>query len=248
VHIPFSLQGKTILVTGASSGIGQAISMECAKMGARLFISGRRANKLQETFDALEGTGHQQIVADMFHQKDIELILDAMPQLNGFVPAAGYTKLLPVPFIHQDVLQALIQVNMLAPIMLTQGLAKTRKLVKGSSIVYISSIAGYNSVSPGNSMYAASKAGLLGFMRNAALDLAPKGIRCNAVCPGFVPTNMLSSGELTDQQLEDRSKQYPLKRFGKPEEVAYAVIFLLSDAAAWITGTSMVIDGGFTLQ
>lgn len=248
MHNPFSLQGKTILVTGASSGIGKAIAVECARMGARLFISGRRADKLQETYDALEGTDHEQMVADMLRQEEIEAIVDAMPQLDGFVPAAGYTKLLPVSYINQEDLQTIIQVNTMAPIMLTQGLTKNTKFNKGSSIVFISSISGLNSTSPGNSMYSASKGGIQGFMRNAAFDLAAKGIRCNTVNPAFIPTNILRRGELSEEQLKAREKLYPLKRFGKPEEVAYAVIFLLSDAAAWITGTSLVIDGGFTLQ
>lgn len=247
MYNPFSLSGKTILITGASSGIGKATAIECAKMGARLFIAGRNARRLEETYNMLEGNGHEYILADFSNQNGIDSILGAVPQLDGFVPAAGYTKLLPVPFINSRDLWNIFQVNTITPVLLTQGLVKMKKMNKGSSIVFVSSIAGVFSVSPGNAMYSATKGALQAFMKNAAIDLAPKGIRCNAVNPGLIMTNILNEGKLTDEQLEEHRKLYPLKRFGQPEEVAYAIIYLLSDAAGWITGTSLLIDGGFTL-
>ncbi len=246
-HNPFGITGKTILVTGASSGIGRATAIECAKMGARLVISGRDAVRLDETYKLLEGDHHRQILADLSSQAGIDVLVDSAPQLDGFVPAAGFTKLLPIPFIKQEDLEEIFQVNTKAPILLTQGLEKKKKLNRGASIVFVSSIAGNFTVSPGNAMYSATKGAIQAFMKNAALDLAAKGIRCNAVNPGLIDTNILSEGKLTEEQLESRRKLYPLKRFGKPEEVAYAIIYFLSEASAWATGTSLLIDGGVTL-
>lgn len=246
-HNPFGITGKTILITGASSGIGRATAIECAKMGARLVISGRDALRLEETYKLLEGAHHRQIAADLSNQAGIDVLVESAPQLDGLVPAAGFTKLLPIAFIKQEDLGEIFQVNTKAPILLTQGLEKKKKLNKGASIVFVSSIAGNYTVSPGNAMYSATKGAIQAFMKNAALDLAAKGIRCNAVNPGLIDTNILREGKLTEEQLESRRKLYPLKRFGKPEEVAYAIIYLLSDASAWTTGTSLLIDGGFTL-
>ena len=247
-HNPFSLKGKTILVTGASSGIGRATAIECSRMGAHLFITGRDAQRLKETGQLLEGAGHEGVIADLSDSKGIEKIIDAVPQLDGFVPAAGFTKLLPTQFIHSGDLSRILQVNTQAPILLTKGLVKNKKLNKGASVVFVSSIAGVYSVSPGNAMYSASKGAIQAFMKSAALELASKKIRCNAVNPGLVNTNILSEGTLTNEQLEARKALYPMKRFGEPEEVAYAIIYLLSDAAGWVTGSSLLIDGGFTLQ
>ena len=248
VHNPFSLEGKTILVTGASSGIGRATAIECAKMGARLFITGRDLSRLEETGKMLVGNGHDWKVADLSEHKGIGAIIESVPQLDGFVPAAGFTRLLPIPFVEHDDLSHILQVNTQAPILLTKGLVKNKKLNKGSSVVFVSSIAGVYSVSPGNGMYSATKGAIQAFMKSAALELAAKKIRCNAVNPGLVNTNILSEGKLTNEQLKAREELYPMKRFGEPEEVAYAIIYLLSDAAGWVTGTSLLIDGGFTLQ
>ena len=114
--------------------------------------------------------------------------------------------------------------------------------------MFVSSIGKYI-VAPGNSIYSTTKGGISAFMKNAALDLAGKKIRCNAVLPGMVETPLILDGKtLTDEQLETNRGLYPLKRFGNPEEVAYAIIYLLSDASAWVTGTELVVDGGRSLN
>ena len=122
------------------------------------------------------------------------------------------------------------------------------ELRRGASIVFISSVAGVIGVTPGNSMYSASKGAINGFMKNIALDLLEKGIRCNSVNPGMVETNIMEHGMVTEEQLEKHKKQYPLGRFGKPEEIAYAIIYLLSKASAFVNGTALVIDGGITIR
>jgi NAD(P)-dependent dehydrogenase (short-subunit alcohol dehydrogenase family) len=247
-HNPFSLTNKNILITGASSGIGRATALECAKMGARVVITGRDQTRLNDTFLMLEGGGHDQLIADLGNPAEVDELVNYLPVLHGCVHGAGFTRLLLTQFINSEDLGHVFQVNTMAPIMLTQRLVKEKKLTKPSSIVFISSVAGVYNVSPGNAMYSASKGALNGFMKNAALDLAPKGIRCNSVNPGMVQTNIMHDGTISEAKLEDYKKRYPLNRFGQPEEVAYAIIYLLSDASAWVTGTALLIDGGLTLH
>ena len=245
---PFSLEGKTILVTGASSGIGRATAIACSQMGAVVVVTGRNEPRLQETLDALEGSGHQMIVADIANDDQIDYLVDQIPAINGLVNNAGITETCPTQFIKRDKLNRVMEVNTIAPILLTQRILKKKKLGKGGSIVFTCSISGTCVCVGGNVLYSASKGAILGFMKNAALDLAHKGIRVNDVCPGMIDTHILDAGTISEEQLEIEAQRYPMKRFGKPEEVAYGIIYLLSDASSFVTGSSIVIDGGFTLQ
>ena len=246
---PFTLEGKIILITGASSGIGKATALECAKMGAKLVITGRDETRLNEVFNNLEGDGHMQIIADLSKDEDIQRLAKEVPVLNGCVNNAGYNIMSVIQFIKKDDLESIINVNLTAPIMLTQLLVKNKKIAKDSSIVFTSSISARGRNSVGNSMYSATKGGLSSFMKNAALELAAKRIRCNAVLPGMVETP-LKEGKavVTAEQWEINRQLYPLGRFGSPEDVAKAIVYLLSDAASWVTGTEIVIDGGRSLK
>jgi len=161
---------------------------------------------------------------------------------------AGYTKLQPVQFITKEDFANILTVNTSAPIMLLQKLLRKRKLRKGASVVFTSSLAGTGVSTIGNSMYTASKGALTAFIRCAALELAPKQIRVNAVCPGMIDTGIIPTGSVSAQQIEEDKKNYPLGRYGTPDDVAWAMIFLLSDASAWITGDNLIIDGGLTLK
>ena len=244
---PFSLEGKTVLITGASSGIGKATALECARMGARLIITGRNETRLNEVFNSLEGKGHIQIIADLTNEDDILRIAREIPTINGLVNNAGYNIMSVIQFIKKEDLSRILNVNLEAPIMLTHHLIKQKKIARGSSIVFTSSITARGRNSVGNSMYSATKGGLSSFMKNAALELATKQIRCNAVLPGMVETPLKEERtNITDEQWEINKQLYPLKRFGKPEDIAYGIIYLLSDASAWVTGTELVIDGGMT--
>ena len=244
---PFSLEGKTILVTGASSGIGKATAIACSQMGAAVVVTGRNELRLKETIDALDGRGHQMIVSDLTDEQSLVSLVEQCPSLDGLVNNAGSTIMIPTQFISRDKLMQVLEVNTIAPILLTQMLLKKKKLGKGSSIVVTDSISGVNIASPGNVLYSTSKSAINGFVKNAALDLASKNIRVNAVCPGMIATHILDDGSVTAEDLAEDMKKYPLKRYGKPEEVAYAIIYLLSDASGFTTGASLVIDGGFTL-
>ena len=244
---PFSLEGKTILVTGSSSGIGQITAIECSKMGARVVITGRNAERLHQTFDQLEGDGHIQIIADLNAEADIERLVSECPELDGLVNNAGRGKSKPVNFIKMEDLQDVYQTNLFGIALLTKGLLKKKKLKKNSSIVFTSSISSYMTA-PGLTIYASSKAAVLAYMRTCAIELAPKGIRANAVLPGMVETKLINSGTYTDEDKANDLNLYPLGRYGAPSDVAFAIIYLLSDASAWMTGTELVIDGGRSLK
>lgn len=244
---PFSLEGKTILVTGASSGIGRATAIECSRMGAKVIITARNEERLQETLSNMEGEGHKLIVMDLSISDNIkQLILEVEP-LDGLVNNAGIVDILPVEFIDKERLTRVMSINTQSPILLTAGLARARKLKKKASVVFTSSVGGNIVASLGNSMYGASKGAVSGFVRVAALELAKHKIRVNAVLPGMIDTHIMGD-EITEEQLAEDAKKYPLKRYGRPVEVAYAMVYLLSDASSFVTGANLVIDGGYTIQ
>lgn len=250
MYNPFSLEGKTVLVTGASSGIGRGIAVECSKMGAKVVINGRNKERLQKTFDQLEGEEHIQIVADLSIQEDIERLANEVPELNGFVNSAGIPKICPVKRIDRQTLEEIMNVNAFGPILLTSQLLRKKKLQKKSSIVLIASISGVCMANTGEGPYAATKAALAGYTKTAAFELAAQGTRVNTICPGLVPTEILTlSNEMfsEDQLKETMYGRYPLKRVGTPEDIANGAIYLLSDASSWVTGINLVIDGGYTV-
>ena len=247
MYNPFSLEGKTILVTGASSGIGRASAIECSKLGARLVITARNQDRLSQTLNSLEGDGHQMIICDLSTEAEIDNLITEIPELQGIINNAGFTNILPLQFINANDINNILQVNTIAPMILLQKLLKKKKLKKGASVVFTSSMAGMGSCSVGNSMYAASKGAISAFIKGAAKELAPKGIRVNAVCPAMVDTGILNAGTITKEQLEADIKNYPLGRYGSPEDIAWAMAYLLSDASGWVTGDNLVIDGGRSL-
>jgi NAD(P)-dependent dehydrogenase (short-subunit alcohol dehydrogenase family) len=244
---PFSLEGKTVLVTGASSGIGQTTAIECAKMGAKVVVTGRNVERLQETFDQLEGEGHLQIAADINQEEDIERLVDECPMLDGLVNNAGRGLSKPINFIKLEDLQNVFQTNLFGVALITKMLLKKKKFSKNASIVFTSSISSYMTA-PGLSIYASSKAAISAYMRTCAIELGAKGIRCNAILPGMVETKLINDGTYTEEDKQADLVYYPLGRYGRPEDVARAMVFLLSDASAWMTGTELIVDGGRCLK
>ena len=244
---PFSLKDKTILVTGASSGIGRAIAIECSKMEASVIITARSEERLQETLREMEGEQNKLIVADLSIDEDIENLANELPALDGVVHCAGFTIPKPFNFLSKDDVDAVMKVNFSTPVFLTQKLLKSKKINKKASIVFISSISGVYVSSVAGSLYSASKGAVNGIVKGMAIELAAKQIRVNSVNPGMIETNIFSVGIISEEQLNEDKKKYPLKRYGKPEEVAYAVIYLLSEASSWTTGSNILIDGGYTL-
>lgn len=247
---PFSLEGKTILVTGASSGIGRGIAVECSKMGAKLVINGRNKERLDETFEMLAGDGHMAIIADLTTQEGFDSLAENCPLIDGFVPCAGIPKIGNVKYISRRDLNDIVEINQNVPILLLSSLLKKRKLQKKSSVVFIASLSGIFVANMGDSLYSTTKGAISGFAKGAALELAAQGIRVNTLCPGLTPTSILEmSNEIfSEEQLMESTKgKFPLGRLGKPEDIAYAAIYLLSDASSWVTGINLKIDGGYTL-
>lgn len=250
MYNPFSLEGKTVLVTGASSGIGRATAIECSRLGATLVLTGRNEITLQETQELLSNPDkeHLILVADLKKEGACENLVAQLPVLDGFVCNAGIGKMLPLQFYSLDVLNEVFQINCFVPMLLLKLLVKKKKLRNPSSVVFTASISGYNNVAPANGIYGTSKSALSAYMKYAALELAGKGVRCNAVHPGRICTPLISNRLLSEEDIAKDVEQYPMKRYGKPEEVAHAIIYLLSDAAAWVTGSNLVIDGGRSLK
>lgn len=248
---PFSLEGKTVLVTGASSGIGRTTAIECSKMGASVIITARNEERLKATLESLStesGQTHQMVLADLSSEEGVNALVDELPHLDGVSLNAGIVKTLPVKFINKDDLTEVLNVNMMGPILLAQRLLKKKKITRGSSVVFTSSIGGVMISTVGNTMYGVSKGGLNAFMKGMALEMASIGIRSNSVNPGFVATNILSAGTISEEDLKKNVAAYPLGRFGKPEDIAHAIIYLLSDASSWVTGHTLVVDGGVILR
>ena len=243
---PYSLEGKTILVTGAAGGIGMATAVECSKLGAKLLLTDINEDGLLETLNALCGEDHRYFTTDMTSQEALDSLVSSIPQIDGLVSNAGITKPSPVKFVKKEDLERIMSINTIAPICLTQKLIKKKKINYGGSLVFTVSIGGVFTTAPGNAMYGASKGALQVFVRNAALELAPK-IRCNSVNPGMVNTGLVKSGTYSDEDKARDMETYPLKRYGEPRDIALAIAFLLSDASSWITGHSLIIDGGKTL-
>ena len=254
MYNPYSLEGKTILVTGASSGIGQATAIECSKLGANVVITARNEERLKKTFDALDtsmGQQHQMVMADVSTSEGLDALVSALPALDGLSSNAGMAVgNKPIKFIKDDVLEEILNVNLLSHVKLARILFKKKKLKDNSSIVFTSSLSGVYVVSYGEAAYAASKGAISGFAKGAALEFASKGIRVNCVNPCIVVTDLFKSkGVFVNQeQIDETSKNFPLKRLGDPTDVAWAHVYLMSDASSWITGVNLPIDGGFTLK
>ena len=244
----FSLEGKTILVTGASSGIGKAVAQQCAAAGATCIITARNKDRLEETLASLDGEDHQMVIADLSDVKAIENLPEVLPKVNGVVCCAGVVETKILKFTEEEDLQKLFDTNAFSVIRLVRTMVQQRRLQKEASVVMISSISGVRCGYIGGSLYGATKGALEGFTKAAALELATMKIRVNTITPGMVETPILEGSAIDMEQLEADKLRYPLKRYGKPEEVGYAAVYMLSDATKWMTGTSMLIDGGYTLN
>ena len=243
VFNPFSLQGKQILVTGASSGIGKAIAVACAKMGATVIVTGRNVERLNETLNLMSEGDHKAISADLTKAEDIESLVAELPKLDGLVQCAGVGSRVPCKNIGKEDLQHVFMPNVEAPILFQTAILSKRKINKAASIVYVASRAA-NAPSVGNAAYSASKGAIISYAKCLALELAPRLIRVNCICPGMVWTELILKDGVDKEQLEQSQLTYPLKRFGQPEDIANLAIYLLSDASSWMTGSSLDISGG----
>ena len=241
----FSLEGKKILVTGASSGIGRATAIECSKAGAMVYLTARNEERLEQTLAEMKGDGHRIVPADLTSIENIQHLVDEVEVLDGVALIAGINDKLIIKKIEDGFITKMLSTNFSGPALLMKSLLKAKKINKFASIVFMSSVSAfYPSVS--NAMYAASKAAVNQFAKVLALEVLPLKARVNCIQPAFVETEMIY--KYSEETLNEIRSNYPLGRFAKPEEIAYAVIYYMSDASQMITGTSLVIDGGYTLR
>lgn len=241
----FSLKGKHILVTGASSGIGQCIALECAEMGARVSIVGRNAERLAKTYLELAGSGQSMIIADLTNESELENLVKNILPINGLVHSAGISQLVPFKMARAKHINETFANNTIAPLILTQKLVSAKKILPKGSIVFIAAVASH--AGPiASSAYSASKSALLGASRSVAEDLSKHEIRVNCIAPGYVQTPMLDALSQSGGVMNERSHWAPLG-IGMPEDVAYATVFHLSDASRSINRSYFMVDGGISI-
>ena len=239
---PFSLSGKTILVTGASSGIGRGIAVACAGMGAQVILTARNIVRLQETLSALEGEGHSYITADLTDAAQRTALVAQLPTLHGVVHCAGVGSRVPCKMLTQEDFDYVMKPNAEAPMLLQAELLSEKKIAKQASIVFVASAAA-SMPSAGNAVYSASKAAIIAYAKCLAQELAPRQIRVNSISPTMVWTDLALVGASTEQ-LTEAEKQYPLKRYGRPQDIAHLAVYMLSNASEWMTGSDVQITGG----
>ena len=249
----FSLSNKTILITGASSGIGRSCAVQCSKMGASLLLMGRNVDELNRTVSELQpGTKVEMIVADFSKMIDLELLIAekilTIGKIAGFIHCAGVEKTLPLKKQTSEVFQSIFDINVFAGFELAKIISLKKYKAEKASFVFIASVAGMVGES-GKTIYSASKGAVISGARSMSMELARSDIRVNSISPAMVKTPILEKmfDGIGEEATQNIIKKHPLG-IGEPEDVANACVFLLSDAAKWITGTNLVIDGGYTAQ
>lgn len=238
-----------ILITGASSGIGREISIKLSEQGYKCILTGRNINELNNTLSMMSGMDHSIFSGDLNDHSFINKISDDINNLSAIIHSAGIIKLAPLKFINKVDFDNIMNTNLISPFFLTQSLLKKKKVLNNSSVLFISSISGPLIGSKGNLMYSASKSAVNGIVKVLALELAEKKIRVNAISAGMIYSDMWKdeSNIISSEQLLQDSKKYPLG-YGKPSDVASLASFLVSNESLWITGSTIVLDGGFTIQ
>ena len=244
----FDLTGKQVLVTGAASGIGRCVAVEASKLGASLVLVDLNENGLQETLSMVRAGKHTLIKCDLTSVDERNALVNLVEKLDGVVNCAGVGMTLPFKFCTEKELGRIMNINFFGPIYLVQSLAKSNKINKNSSIVYMASIDGTVTGHIGNSCYSASKGAIMGSVRSQALEFASRGIRVNCVSPARVNTPLIKRDNITEEQVEANKKEYPMKRYAEPIEIAGYILYLLSDVSSYTTGSNLVIDGGFTIS
>lgn len=246
MYNPFSLEGKTILVTGASSGIGRGICIDCSKMGAKIHLMARNEERLNKTLAEMEGNGHEIHIADLCVSESINSLVDVLPVLDGVVLCAGIIKTMPVKNISEDAMTEIFNANIMGDIKLCSRLLKKKRLNHDGSVVFISSVSTFN-VKVGNSLYSATKGAVNSFAKAMALEVSKQNMRVNCIQPGFIPSSILEKHGMGEEAIQWYEERHPLG-LGNPTDIANGCIYLLSDASRWVTGSIFTIDGGYTLQ
>ena len=246
---PFELTGKRILVSGASSGIGRACAIGAASLGATVILTGRRQAALDETLASCAGVGHKAIPGDIASPEFVKALVEQTGKLDGLVHAAGVGPMCPVGMLTAEHIGEVMQTNYYSFLELMKYYSKNKYRSANLSVVAISSVSA-NSGWGGSVVYCGSKGALSASVRALAMELAPKGVRVNAVCPSNIRTPLYEAGasDMNDEtMLKELLKKQPLG-LGEPEQVAWPICFLLSDAANFITGVNLPVDGGYLAQ
>ncbi len=251
---PFTLQGKRIVITGASSGIGRECAITCSKLGAAVILLGRDQSRLGETAEILpDGARHSSYSQDLTDFDQVESLVARIVQENGridgVINSAGISATLPLKVSTPERLTKILDTNVTASVNFTQIVTSKKYFAEeGGSVIFLSSVMSVVG-EVAKTMYSISKGGLLAGARSMALELAPRKIRVNAVSPGVVESPMSKNAvySQSEEALQRVTALHPLG-LGRTEDVANACAFLLSDAARWITGTNLIIDGGYTAR
>ena len=247
---PFSLKDRRILVTGATSGLGHATALACARMGGEIIGVGRDPERLQTTqlaLHAISDLPHKILSADLTNRDERERVVASLDcEIHGVVHSAGISRLSPVRMLTEEHLHEVQAINVDAPMLLTQNLLKRNLIAPGGSFVFIASIAAHIGV-PGVATYSGTKAALIAMVRCLAMEIVKRRMRANCLSPALVETPLLEATASVVGNMDRERDNYPLG-FGKPDDVANAAVFLLSDASRWITGTTIIMDGGLTIS
>lgn len=252
MYNPFTLENKTILITGASSGIGRQCAIDCSKMGAQVILVARNVDRLKETLSEMEGSGHKFYSYDLNDIDGIksltELINSDNGKIDGIVHAAGVEMTKPVKLLSPSDYDDVIRINTISGFELVRQFTAVKNFNKSGSVVFIASITGVIARS-GVAAYSASKGALISAARVFALELAKRGIRVNCISPGTILTPLMENylSTLTDDQRKARIDGFPLG-LGQTEDISKTVIYLLSEASRWMTGQNLIIDGGYTIR
>ena len=240
---PFSLQGKTILVTGASSNIGRQIAVKCSEMGANIILSARSEERLNETLTRMEGDGHLIAPCDLSNAESIPTLVNLVPELDGVVMCAAIFRTTPIRNNRRKYTEEMFNTNTFSNIDLVQLLLKNKKIKDGGSILFISSVAAYRPYA-GNALYSATKGAINSFCQVLAIEQGGRKIRANCISPGIIRrVENVKEWAVTKEELAKEESRFPLG-FGQTEDIAYAAVYMLSDASRWVTGTNMIVDGG----
>lgn len=248
----FLLKDKTILITGASGGIGRQTAITITEAGGNVIITGRDKFRLQETFNLLLNEGNKMIPIELTDELEIKRLIQNCPSLDGVIHSAGIADLYPTKFINKKKIEETFAINYFAPILLMAGLFQSKKINNKASIVFLSSFSSHSPF-PSGALYTGSKAALENYSHVLAVEHAKTGLRSNCVAPALVKTSIYENTFQSNAALDDvdkTAKEYEkvyLHGFGMPSDVADAILFLLSDASRWITGQTITLDGGYML-